>query len=154
MVHERTQPAHILLIEDNEADAVRTRAALEDGPHTVVIHTLSRAEDALGFLRREGRFYDAPVPQFVLLAHKLPGLDGIGLVERIKSDAHLRRIPVILLTQSDLAQDKLVAYRHLANSYVVKPRDPEMFGEIVRRIESFWLDLAVLPDGSTGSGLG
>lgn len=154
MVYERTQPAHILLVEDSDSDAAQTREALEDGRHPVVVHTLNTSDEALGFLRREGEYYNAVRPQFILLAHKLPRLDGLKLLGAIKSDTELKNIPVIMLTESSRAVDKLVAYRHLANSYVVKPEDPKQFGKFVRGIERFWLDLAVLPDGSTGSGVG
>lgn len=154
MVYERTQPAHILLIEDNDCDAAQTRDALEDGRHPVILHILKSSDEALKFLRREGEYFDAVPPQFILLAHKLPRMDGLHLLEAIKSDAKLKRIPVIMLTESTRSVDKLAAYRHLANSYVVKPEDPKQFGEFVRGIERFWLDLAVLPDGSTGSGAG
>ncbi len=154
MVHQRTQPGHILLVENNEGDELIAREALETGQTPVIVHHVSDGEAALAFLRCEGAYFDAPKPHFILLAIGLPKINGLDVLNEIKKDPALKRIPVIMLTPAYRPSDTLEAYRHLANGYVVKPTDTKTYAELVRRIESFWLDLAVLPDGSTGSGLG
>jgi two-component system, chemotaxis family, response regulator Rcp1 len=138
----------ILLVEDNPADVRLTRLALQDGK---VRNNLNVAEDgaeALDFLYRRGRFIGAPRPDLILLDLNLPRKDGREVLAMIKSDADLRRIPVVVLTTSKAEQDILSSYNLNANCYVTKPFDLEQFIKVIKSIEDFWLTVVRLPPKS------
>lgn len=143
------KPIEILLVEDNPGDVRLTVEAFKEGK---VRNNLSVVEDgaaALAFLRRQGKYADAPRPDLVLLDLNLPGKDGREVLAEIKADPGLRRIPVIVLTTSQAEQDVLKAYNLNANCYISKPIDLTEFFAVVRSIEDFWLAIVKLPpDGA------
>jgi len=135
----------ILLVEDNPGDVRLTREALRDGR---VSNNLSVAQDgaeALAMLRREAPHGDAPRPDLVLLDLNLPKLTGRQVLTEMKSDAILRRIPVVILTTSKAEEDVLRSYDLHANSYITKPVDFDQFIKMVRSIEEFWFTVVTLP---------
>jgi CheY-like chemotaxis protein len=139
------QPIDILLVEDNPGDVDLTIEALKDGK---VRNRLSVVEDgvaAMAFLRREGKYADAPRPDVILLDLNLPRKDGREVLAEIKEDEQLRRIPVVVLTTSSSEKDILKSYDLHANCYITKPVDLEQFMEVVRAIEGFWLTIVKLP---------
>ena len=141
------EPIEILLVEDSPSDVDLTREALED---TKVHNNLSVVGDgveALAFLRREGRYADAPYPDLILLDLNLPKKDGREVLAEIKSDPELRRIPVVVLTTSEAEQDIVESYNLYANCYVKKPVDLDAFIQVVRSIDNFWLAIVKLPPG-------
>jgi DNA-binding response OmpR family regulator len=97
------------------------------------------------FLRRQGKYHDAPRPDLILLDLNLPRKDGREVLAEMKPDPKLRSIPVIVLTSSQAEQDVTRAYDLHANCYIVKPTDFRRLMDIVRAIESFWLSLVRLP---------
>ena len=138
-------PIEILLVEDSPSDIDLTREALED---TRVHNNLSVVTDgveALAFLRRQGKYTDAPHPDLILLDLNLPKKDGREVLAEIKSDSDLRRIPVVVLTTSGAEQDIIESYNLHANCYVRKPVDLDAFVEVVRSIDTFWLAIVKLP---------
>lgn len=142
---ELGRSAEILLVEDNPADVRLTREAFKE--HRVR-NNLSIVEDgveALAFLRREGPHAGAPRPDLILLDLNLPRMDGRELLERIKADPVLRRIPVIVLTTSKAEEDVLRSYDLHANCYITKPVDLAKFMAVVKDIEGFWLTIVTLP---------
>lgn len=135
----------ILLVEDNPADAELARENLQS---TKILHELEIVSDgveALQYLRREGKFRDAPTPELILLDLNLPRKDGRELLGDLKADPKLRRIPVVVLTSSTAERDVLMSYDLQASAYVVKPVDLEGFGQIVRAIEGFWFSVVRFP---------
>ena len=135
----------ILLIEDNPADVDLTK---ENLAYFKILHELFVAmdgEEAMAFLRKEGRFADAPRPDFVLLDLNLPRKDGREVLAEIKSDPSLRRIPVVVLTSSKAENDIVKSYDLQASAYVVKPVDLAGFGEIVKGINGFWFTVVRFP---------
>jgi CheY-like chemotaxis protein len=147
MMSERgaTQPIEVLLVEDNPGDVRLTREALRDGK---VHNNLSVAPDgveALAFLRREGKYADAPRPDVILLDLNLPKKDGREVLEEVKADPSLRNIPVVILTSSDAERDIAQAYALHANCYVTKPVDLDQFIHVVKSIEDFWFTIVKLP---------
>ncbi len=135
----------ILLVEDNPGDVRLTREAMKEGK---MRNNLSVAEDgveAMAFLRREGKYADAPRPDVVLLDLNLPRKNGRAVLEEIKADPDLRRIPVVILTSSKAEEDILDSYDSHANCYVTKPGDLEQFIEVVKSIEGFWVQIVKLP---------
>jgi two-component system, chemotaxis family, response regulator Rcp1 len=140
------QPIDILLVEDNPGDVDLTIEALKDGK---VRNRLSIVEDgvaAMAFLRREGKYADAPRPDLILLDLNLPKKDGREVLAETKADERLRRIPVVVLTTSSSEQDILKSYDLHANCYITKPVDLEQFIEVVQAIEGFWLTIVKLPE--------
>ena len=135
----------ILLVEDNPADADLTREGLSDGRLLHTLHHVTDGVQALQFLRREGKYADVPTPDLVLLDLNLPKMDGRQVLQAIKGDPVLRRIPVVVLTSSKAEADVIKSYDLHANCYMCKPVDLNQFLETVRQIEEFWLTVVRLP---------
>jgi two-component system, chemotaxis family, response regulator Rcp1 len=135
----------ILLVEDNPADARLTREVFEGGRLTTHLNVVADGEEALAFLRREGRYAESPRPKLVLLDLNLPRKDGREVLQELKADPSLSRIPVIVLTTSAAEADILHSYDLQANCFITKPLDLDEFFEVVRAIEDFWLTTARLP---------
>lgn len=139
------RPVGILLVEDSPGDVQLTVEALRDAKVSTHLHVATNGEEALAFLHRQGAFADAPRPDLILLDLNLPRKSGQEVLEEIKSDPDLRRIPVVILSTSDAEDDVLAAYDRSANCYVTKPVDLDRFWEVVRSIDQFWLHSAKLP---------
>ena len=101
--------------------------------------------EAMSYLRREGPFSDAPVPNLVLLDLNLPRKDGRQVLAEMKADPNLRRIPVVVLTTSQAEQDIMRTYDLHANCYITKPVDLDRFISVVRSIEEYWCSVVTLP---------
>jgi two-component system, chemotaxis family, response regulator Rcp1 len=120
-----------------------------------VANRLSIVEDgvqAMEFLRRQGRFANAPRPDLILLDLNLPRKDGREVLAEVKADPSLRHIPIVVLTTSQAEQDVLRAYSLHANCYVTKPVDFRQFIEVIRSIEDFWLTIVKLPEAHDQQG--
>lgn len=138
-------PIEILLVEDNEDDAVLTMEALKEGR---VRNNLTWVEDgvaALSYLRREGEYAQAPRPDLILLDHHMPRKNGLQVLEEIKQDPRLRQIPVVMMTMSSDDHLILKAYDLQVNCYVTKPVDLDQFLSVVKSIEHFWFSVVKLP---------
>jgi chemotaxis family two-component system response regulator Rcp1 len=136
---------HILLVEDNPGDVRLTREALRGARVANDLHVVGDGEEAIEYLRRRGRYVDAPRPDIVLLDLNLPRLDGRDVLIDIKSDPDLAKIPIIVLTSSSAERDIQSAYELHANCYISKPVDFTEFLEAVRSLEGFWLRIVRLP---------
>ena len=138
-------PIEILLVEDNPGDARLTAEALNDAK---VLNTLTVVQDgveALTYLRREGRYSEAPRPDVVLLDLNLPKKDGREVLAEIKEDPDLKRIPVVVLTTSKAEEDIARTYDLHGNCYISKPVDLDQFMTVVKSIENFWFTVVRLP---------
>jgi CheY-like chemotaxis protein len=135
----------VLLVEDDPGDVLMTREAFEDNKVRNTLHVVSDGVEALAFLRREGSYTDAPRPDLILLDLNLPRKDGREVLEEIKADEDLRRIPVVVLTTSEAEEDVLRSYHLHANAYVTKPVDFEQFINVVRHIDEFFVSVVKLP---------
>lgn len=142
---DESQPVEILLVEDNEGDVRLTREALREGKIRNNLSVAADGVEALRFLRREGPHGDAPRPDLILLDLNLPRKNGQEVLEEIKSDPDLKRIPVVVLTTSDAEQDVLRSYDLHANCYITKPVVLDSFLEVVRSLEDFWVSIVRLP---------
>ncbi len=140
-------PVEILLVEDNRGDARLTREALKEGKVYNNLHWVKDGVEALEFLHRRGKHKDAPRPDIILLDLNLPKKDGREVLQEIKADDRLRRIPVVVLTTSKAEEDVLRTYSLHANCYVTKPVDLEQFIKVVKSIDNFWLTVVTLPHG-------
>jgi two-component system, chemotaxis family, response regulator Rcp1 len=137
----------ILLVEDNPADARLTREVFEGGRLTTHLNVVADGEEALAFLRREAPYTESPRPKLVLLDLNLPRKDGREVLQELKADPTLARIPVIVLTTSAAEADILNSYDLQANCFITKPLDLDEYFSVVRSIEDFWLTTARLPSG-------
>jgi CheY-like chemotaxis protein len=144
----RDQPPrliHILLAEDSPADVELTRQALLEAKVANAVHVVSDGEQALDFVHRRGAYRDAPRPDLILLDLNMPRKDGRAVLEEVKSDPGLRRIPVVVLTTSAAEEDIVSAYDHHVNSYIRKPIRLGEFIEMMHSIDDYWLGFVCLP---------
>jgi len=139
------RPVEILLVEDNPGDERLTREALKEGKVYSNLHWVKDGVEAMEFLRREGKYSDVPRPDIILLDLNLPKKDGREVLQDIKNDDALKRIPVVVLTTSKAEEDVLRTYNLHANCYVTKPVDLEKFIVVVKSIDVFWLTVVTLP---------
>lgn len=132
----------ILLVEDNPDDLELTLHALRREHLANNICTVRDGEEALEFLFCTGQFkernFDHP-PRLVLLDLKLPKLNGLDVLKRIKHDPRTRGVPVVILTSSKEERDLVASYNLGANSYIQKPVDFDQFREIVRGTGLYWM---------------
>jgi two-component system response regulator len=139
------RPIEVLLVEDDPGDVVLTKEAFADNKVGNNLHVVSDGEEALRFLRQEGEFAESPRPDLILLDLNLPRKDGREVLEEVKEDPDLRRIPVVVLTTSEAEEDILRSYHLHANAYVAKPVDFDQFIKVVRRIDDFFVTVVKLP---------
>lgn len=137
-----TRSVEILLVEDNPQDLELTQRALRKANLANYIHIARDGAEALEFLFCEGphaaRKMEA-TPKVILLDLKLPKLDGLQVLKRIKSDPRTRAIPVVVLTSSKEQNDVVESYHLGVNSYIVKPVNFERFAEAVQQLGMYWL---------------
>jgi len=139
----------ILLVEDNEADVVLVREALKDAKVYNTLHVVNDGQSALDFLRNDpAQNPHGIIPGLVLLDLYLPKLNGMEVLEAVKSSEELRTIPVVMMASSREESDIVQAYELQANCYVVKPVDFEQLIHVIKTIENFWLSVVQLPGTS------
>lgn len=139
------EPVEILLVEDNPGD---TRLTIEALKESKINNTLNHVEDgveALRYLRKEEPYENANTPDMILLDLDLPNMSGRELLEVVKNDKTLRRIPIVILTISESDTDVLESYDMQANAYVRKPIDLDQFVRVVQSIENFWFTVVKYP---------
>ncbi len=139
------KPKIIFLVEDNKADIRLIEEALKNSSIFYELVTVRNGVDAMAYLRREGEYADALRPDLIVLDLNLPKKDGREVLEEIKSDSQLKRIPVIILTTSSNEDDIHQSYDLNANCYITKSRNLSQLFAIVKRIEEFWLTTVTLP---------
>ncbi len=132
------KPVHFLLVEDDNAHAELVTMSLVENNVANTIQRVSDGEQALMYLKREGEYADADRPDLILLDLKLPKIDGLEVLERIKSDDDLHSIPVVVLTTSSHERDVNTAYNNYANSYLTKPVDFSQFHKMIRDLGLYW----------------
>ena len=138
----RDEAVEILLVEDDPDHADLIIHGLQDDGVASRIHHISNGEAALDYLFRRGQYSDAkksPRPNLVLLDLRLPKIDGLEVLTKIKADGELRHIPVVVLTSSSAANDIARAGDNYANSYLVKPVDFDDFRRMMRDLKFYWL---------------
>jgi CheY-like chemotaxis protein len=136
-----------LVADDNEDHLFLTVRALREVPGVELeIETAKDGEEALDAVYRRGRFVDGRPPHLILLDIKMPKVNGLEVLERVKADERLRRIPVVVLTSSERPEDVAATYRLGGNSYVTKPATGSGLREGLRRVSSYWTALATLPE--------
>lgn len=146
----RNEPVVILLVEDDPGDQELIRRALLDGEIANELHIVEDGEAALDYLFCRGRYAhpcQCPVPELILLDFNLPKLNGVQVLEKVKKDARLRHIPVIVLSTSQQEMDIRQCYDSGASSYIVKPVALDGFIRMLRRIDEYWFQTVQLSPG-------
>lgn len=128
----------ILLVEDNPDDEALTLRAFKRSSVVNDLDVVRDGQEALDYLFGDGE-PEGPVPALILLDLKLPKVDGLEVLKRIRADDHTKLIPVVILTSSREETDLIAGYGSGANSYVRKPVDFEEFSESVRQLGLYWL---------------
>ena len=135
-------PIDILLVEDNPNDLELALRALKRHNLANNVVVVRDGADALDFIFREGAYVGRPMegnPKLILLDLKLPKVDGLDVLRKIKSDERTKSIPVVILTSSKEERDVVESYKLGVNSYMVKPVDFDQFIECVSEIGFYWL---------------
>lgn len=135
----------ILVVDDDDADALMISEALEQAERETTVERVADGREALDYLRREGRFAEARRPDLILLDLNMPRMDGRETLAAIKKDDQLKAIPVVILTTSGAAPDIVASYQQRANAYVTKPFGLDDFESTVRQIDRFYREVASLP---------
>ena len=141
-------PIEILLVEDNPNDEELTLYALKKNNITNQIQVVRDGAEALEYLFCTGAYAHRRInepPKVVLLDLKLPKVDGLEVLEQVKTDPRTRAIPVVVLTSSQEERDIVESYQLGVNSYIVKPVDFEQFIEAVRQLGMYWMLLNISP---------
>ncbi len=136
------EPLVILFVEDDPAHAeITMRNFQKSRVGNKIIH-LSDGQQALDYLLRQGEYSDpekAPLPHLILLDLRLPKVDGLEVLERIRAEKRLKCIPTVVLTTSDAETDIARAYDYNVNSYLVKPLDFQKFSNLIEAFGFYWV---------------
>lgn len=135
----------ILVIDGHSEPNAMVSQLLHPTPGHYRLERVDSGDAALAALRQVGDFSAAARPDLVLLDLSLPDAESLAILAAIKGDANLRRIPVIVLAESDCSEHVFQSYFNQGNCYVVKAADADQLTAIVERIEAFWLDIVTLP---------
>ena len=146
MSHEAVgRPMEILLVEDDLEDAGLTIEALREGEVPCRVSLVRDGEEALEFVRREGKYARTPRPDVILLDLNLPKKDGREVLTEIKADSRLQRIPVVVLTASTTHREILQEENLHVEDYMVKPVDWPQFLNVVRSLRKYLLSDVIVP---------
>lgn len=139
---------NILLVEDNPDDVELTLHALKRNNIVNPVKVVRDGQEAVDYLFYKGQYLnsDHPLPNIILLDLKLPKLDGVEILQKIKIDRKLKLIPVVVLTSSKVESDLVKSYDLGVNSYIRKPVDFDQFVETVRQIGFYWLLINEQPE--------
>lgn len=135
----------ILLVEDNEGDILLTLEAFKELKIKNSVAVMKDGVEAIEFLKKKSESVDGTLPHMILLDINMPKLNGIEVLDFIKKNEKLRKIPVLMLTTSSSDSDILACYDKSANCFITKPLDFGKFVNVVEAIESFWFSTAQLP---------
>jgi CheY-like chemotaxis protein len=146
---DRFQHVEILLVEDNPLDAEFMLRALREAGFANNVHWVKSGPEALDFLLCDKAYAGRAdvLPRLIFLDLKMPGLNGMEVLQKIRADARTRRIPVVMMTSSNEERDVARAYQLGANSYVVKPMSFAALVNIARQAGNYWLAINRVPAG-------
>jgi CheY-like chemotaxis protein len=139
-VSTKQRSIEILLVEDNLGDVALMREILKMSKFPIHLNVARNGLDALDYLYHQGDYPHSLEPDLILLDLNLPKMDGREVLARIKKDANLNRIPVLIMTSSKDQNDISESYKSNANFYIVKPMDLDHYMVIMKYIEDFWLE--------------
>jgi len=135
----------ILLVEDNEGDIILTLEAFKQMTVQNTVTVVKDGAEAIEFLQKEGQYAGSALPNLILLDINMPRLSGIEVLDFIKKDVKLKKIPVVMLTTSSSEADITACYEKSANCFITKPLEFGKFLSIIKSLETFWFTVAQLP---------
>jgi len=144
----KANEVEILLVEDNPTDAELTLRALKKNNLANKVRVVTDGAEALEFIFASGAYESRDInhrPRVILLDLKLPKVDGLEVLRKIKSDERTKNIPVVVLTSSKEEKDRVESYKLGVNSYIAKPVDFNQFTKAVQELGLYWLLLNELP---------
>jgi chemotaxis family two-component system response regulator Rcp1 len=136
---DELKPISILLAEDDAKDVRLILETLHESKLKVKIHHVRDGIELMEFLNQQNQYMDSIMPDLVLLDLSMPRKNGTQVLQEMKENPKLSKLPVVVLTVSKLDQDILDAYNLNANLYITKPIDMNKFIEIIKSIDNFWL---------------
>ncbi|MEC4982824.1 MAG: response regulator [Oscillatoria sp. PMC 1068.18] len=142
------KPVVILMAEDDEDDRLLAQDALEENRLANDLYFVEDGEDLLDYLYRRGKYTNpqtSPRPGLILLDLNMPRKDGREALAEIKSDFHLRSIPIVVLTTSKAEEDIIRSYNLGVNSFIVKPVTFEGLVAVMKRLGEYWFEIVELP---------
>ncbi len=152
MQQNQVAPFEVLIVDDEPGDVELIRSAIHDGRFICRTHVASDGVEAMAFMRKEGPAYqDAVTPDLVLLDLNMPRMTGREVLAAMQSTDHLARIPVVVLTTSDVERDVLQAYDLGASGFVTKPVDIEQLFNAIHGIQDYWFGVVRKPAGLAGN---
>lgn len=143
--NSKSRPIEILLVEDNPGDIRLTQEVLKEGKIQNNLRIVENGVEAISFLHKDGKYSSALTPDLILLDLNLPKKDGREVLQEIKNDDELKKIPIVVLTTSQAEEDILKVYNLNANCYISKPVELDEFINVVKSVEDFWLSIVKLP---------
>ncbi len=136
----------VLVVEDNPNDVTIIKRAMRKSDVKCELYFAQDGEEALNALYQTGEFADTPRPDLILLDLRLPKIGGLEVLAKIKDDERLRRIPVIVLTESEREEDMVKAYDSGAASYMTKPVDSKDFERLIQTVQDYWRIARISPE--------
>ena len=136
------KPIIILLVEDDDDHAELIKRSLENSREYSILMRVNDGEKALDYVYGKGEYTERkmyPFPNLILLDLRIPKVDGLTVLAKIKSDPEYKHIPIIVLTSSENESDMRSAYSNYANSYLVKPLDYNKYVNLMEEIRNYWL---------------
>ena len=149
----RRHPVTILMADDDQDDCLLAKEALAESRLTNDLHFVSDGEELMDYLYQRGKYSapgSAPRPGLILLDLNMPKKDGREVLQELKSDQHLRKIPVLVLTTSKAEEDILRSYYLGANSYITKPVTFSSLIEVMQTLSKYWFEIVELPSQEAG----
>ena len=135
----------VLLVEDNEDDVLLAQESFADAKTVEIIYVVSNGEELLAYLRKQGDYKTAIVPDVVLMDINMPRMNGLEALQAVKQDPELRYIPVIMLTTSNRSEDVNSAFNFGASSYIPKPNGFKEFQRVAQNFAEYWVHTSLVP---------
>lgn len=140
-------PIEVLLVEDDDGDVELTTQSLKESKLHINLNRVEDGQQCMEYLRRVGKYEHSTKPDLILLDLNMPRKDGRQVLEEMKLDEYLKRIPTVILTTSDAEADINTTYDLGANCYITKPVNFTQFQKVVNEIADFWFTVVKLPNG-------
>ena len=136
----------ILMADDDADDRILTKEALEESRVLNDLRFVEDGEELMDYLKRRGKYTDAPRPGLILLDLNMPRKDGREALKEIKADPELRRIPVVVMTTSKAEEDIYRSYDLGASSFITKPVTFDRLVELMKALGRYWVEFVELPE--------
>lgn len=153
MIKEEVNPITILMADDDPDDRMMTKEAFDEARLGNHLDFVFDGEELMDYLYRRGKYKELnnrPLPGLILLDLNMPKKDGREALKEIKTDANLKRIPVVILSTSKAEEDIIRSYDFGVNSFITKPVSFEGLVDIVKALRKYWIEIVVLPPEGSG----